>query len=140
MPKIKNILIFIAIVVVLLLTYIFFIKPSPKQAGLVSGGTSNTLPNMDGSSANTNTSNANSLVQKDFLALFSNAKNIKLDDAIFSDPAFGSLRDSSITLTLDGTEGRPNPFAQFGNDTVVVSENDSSTESPTPTTSAPAKP
>ena len=48
-------------------------------------------------------------------------KNIKLNDAIFSDVTFNSLRDSSITLTPDGNEGRPNPFAQFGNENISTS-------------------
>jgi len=138
MPKIKNIIIFIVIALVFFLIYIFLIKPAPKQASLVSGGASKTLPNMDGSFANTNTSNTNSLIQKDFLALFSNTKNIKLDSTIFSDPAFSSLRDSSIALTPDGTEGRSNPFAQFGNDAVSVPTSTSTSISTPASTSAPA--
>ncbi|MEK7471563.1 MAG: hypothetical protein AAB623_02865 [Patescibacteria group bacterium] len=121
MPKIKNIIIFISIALVFFLIYIFFLKPSGEQASLVSSGVGSTLPNMDGSTLNTSTSNTNSFISKDFLVLVSNIKNIKLNDSIFSDPAFNSLHDSSITLTPDGTEGRPNPFAQFGNDAVPVS-------------------
>jgi hypothetical protein len=126
MPKIRNIIIFIVIALVIFLIYVFFIKPSPEQPSLVSSGANATLPNIDGSAVNTSTSNANSEVAKDFLVIFSNIKNIKLNDTIFSDPAFSSLHDSSITLTPDGTEGRPNPFAPFGNDVVPVS-------TPTPT-------
>ncbi|MFA6177293.1 MAG: hypothetical protein WC694_00120 [Candidatus Paceibacterota bacterium] len=131
MPKIKNIIIFIAIALVFFLIYIFFIKPSPKQASLVSAGAKTTLPNMDGSTSNPSTTNTNSSISKDFLLIFSNIKDIKLNDAIFSDPAFISLHDSSIILTPDGTEGRPNPFAQFGNDATlpppVKSSNSTST-------------
>lgn len=118
MPTIKNIIIFIAIAIAFILIYIFFIKSSPEPDNLVSSGTNSTLPNMDGSIINQNASGVSSLITQDFLALFSNIKNIKLDDAIFSSPAFISLRDSSITLIPDGNEGRPNPFAQFGNDSV----------------------
>ncbi len=113
MPKIRNIIIFIIIAVAFILIYIFFIKPSPEEGNLVSLPSGSALPNIDGSSPNTNTSIPNSLANKDFLNLFSSIKNIKLDDAIFSGPAFNSLRDSSIILVPDGTEGRPNPFAQF---------------------------
>jgi hypothetical protein len=140
MPKIKNIIIFIAIALVIFLIYVFFIKPSPEQANLVSEGPSATLPNIDGSSPNPSTSNTNSEVAKDFLVIFSNIKNIKLNDVIFSDPAFSSLHDSSIVLTPDGTEGRPNPFAPFGNDVVVsvpVPENNSN---PVPVVPAPSNP
>ena len=141
MPKIKNIIIFISIALVFFLIYIFFLKPSGEQASLVSSGVGSTLPNMDGSTLNTSTSNTNSFISKDFLVLVSNIKNIKLNDSIFSDPAFNSLHDSSITLTPDGTEGRPNPFAQFGNDAVPVSVTTTTLTPQTNTpTSAPTNP
>ena len=120
MPKIRNIIIFIVIALAFILIYVFFIKPSPSEVNLVSSGTGTTLPNIDGSTPGADTANTNSLITKDFLALFSGVENIKLDDVIFSDPAFNSLHDSSIILIPDGNEGRPNPFAQFGNDVPVV--------------------
>lgn len=114
MPKIRNIIIFIIIAAVFVLIYLFAIKPASPQSSLVSA-----IPaasNTNGSTANTDTAAGSTIDTKDFLTLLLNVKNIKLDDAIFSDVAFNSLRDSSIILTPDGTEGRPNPFAQFGND------------------------
>ncbi|MFA5840691.1 MAG: hypothetical protein WC847_00220 [Candidatus Paceibacterota bacterium] len=118
-PKIKNIIIFSGIALAFILIYIFFIKSSPPQANLES--TANTpLPNIDGTLPGASTINTNSQVAKEFLTLLSSVKNIKLDDVIFSDQAFNTLRDSSITLIPDGTEGRPNPFAQFGNDTIPL--------------------
>ncbi len=145
MPKIKNIIIFTVIAIAFVLIYIYFIKQSPPEANLVSSGTSATLPNIDGSSNNeANTTNTDSLGTKDFLTLFSNIKNIKLDDAIFSDSAFNSLHDSSIVLIPDGTEGRPNPFAQFGNDAILPTITITTTTTPTttiqPTTPAPSTP
>ncbi|MFA5778139.1 MAG: hypothetical protein WC870_01460 [Candidatus Paceibacterota bacterium] len=122
-PKIRNIIIFVTIAAVFVLIYIFFIKPSPPEANLVSSPSTTNLPNIDGSSSEKNNPNMNSEVAKDFLALLLSVKNIKLNDAIFSDPAFSSLHDSSITLTPSGTEGRPNPFAQFGSDSAPVSLN-----------------
>ena len=119
MPNIKNIIIFIAITIAFILIYIFFIRPSPEPDSLVSSGLNSALPNIDGTVPITNTIDNNSLITQDFLELFSNIKNIKLDIAIFSDPAFISLHDSSITLIPDGNEGRPNPFAQFGNDDIA---------------------
>jgi hypothetical protein len=117
MSIIRNIIIFLVIAVVAFLVYFYFIKPPSEQAGLVSAPITSGLPNIDGSMSLINTTDKTS-VTKDFLALLLNVRNIKLDDSIFSDPAFASLRDSSITLSQDGTEGRPNPFAQFGNDSV----------------------
>lgn len=119
-PKIRNIVIFVTIVAIFVLIYIFFIKSSPPEASLVSVPSATSLPNINGSVEDTNVANeVSTLVAKDFLALLLSVKNIKLDDTIFFDAAFNSLHDSSITLTPDGTEGRPNPFAQFGNDSVA---------------------
>ena len=105
MQKVKNIAIFLSIGAVFVLIYIFFIKPSSEDpAALVSSS---------GVSAVTSTGVANedSLLAQEFLTLLLGVKDIRLDDSILRDPAFMSLRDSSITLIQDGTEGRPNPFA-----------------------------
>jgi len=132
MPKIKNIIIFTAIAAAFILIYIFFIRPSPEEENLVLSPGATMLPDMGGTTTGGSAQVAAPLVAKDFLALLLNVKNIKLDDAILSDPAFLTLRDSSIVLIPDGNEGRPNPFAQFGNDAVA---------SPTvPATPAPATP
>ncbi|MEK7219148.1 MAG: hypothetical protein AAB687_00545 [Patescibacteria group bacterium] len=111
MSKIKNIAILVTIVVVLVLSYIFFIKPSTDTTNLISA-TPVSTPDMLARAGD-------STVARDFLTLLLNVKNIKLDDTIFSDKAFTSLRDSSITLTTDGTEGRPNPFAPLGVDNIA---------------------
>src|SRR3989339_183611 len=110
MPTIKNIIIFLTIGGVFVLIYIFFLKPAPSVAPLVSSAPSTVASNTE------TTVEDNQLVAKDFLTLLLSVKSIKLNDTIFSDPAFGSLHDSSITLTPDGTEGRVNPFAPLGTD------------------------
>lgn len=142
MPNTRNIIIFLSIAGVLVLAYVFFIKPAPDQGNLVSSNPE-MLPNVDGSGMD-NIPNGTTLVTKDFLTLLLNVKNIKLDDALFADVAFNSLHDSSITLVPDGTEGRPNPFAQFGNDTVptipIVSETPASSSTTTTTTPATTTP
>lgn len=144
--KIKNIIIFSGIAFAFILIYIFFIKPSSDQANLAPLQNTTTLPNIDGTVPGVGTTNTNPLIAKDFLVLLSSVKNIKLDDTIFSDQAFNSLHDSSITLIPDGTEGRPNPFAQFGNESLPLNTTNlvlppTNTTSPaTPSTSIPAKP
>ena len=70
------------------------------------------------SSSGLNESGAQSSIQQEFLPILLNIKNLKLDDSIFQDPAFLSLTDSSIILVPDGNEGRPNPFAPIGFDTI----------------------
>src|SRR3989344_6581784 len=105
MSKIKNILIFIAVGGALALVYVYFIRSPEESTGIISSTPSGEVTQLDGE---------NPSVAGDFLRLLLSVKNIRLDDAIFSDNAFNSLRDSSIMLTPDGSEGRPNPFAAFG--------------------------
>ena len=94
--------------------YVFFIKSSPDQGSLVLSPSNTSLPDANNLPADINIQNPTSLVARDFLTLLLNVKNIKLNDAVFSDPAFINLHDTPINLIPDGTEGRPNPFAQFG--------------------------
>ena len=110
MLKTKNIVIIIVTGIILVFIYMYFIKPSSTPDNLIS--VTSTVPD-------TMASIGDSSVARDFLTLLLNVKNIKLDDTIFSDNAFTSLRDSSITLTADGTEGRANPFAPLGSDNIV---------------------
>ncbi len=117
MPKIKNILIFVGIGVALVAIYVFLIKPKPPVDSLVSSTPSTAV-------SNSVSTDDNSLITQDFLNLLLNVKNIKLNDAIFSDVAFTNLDGShSITLTQDGTEGRPNPFAPLGSDISAAANN-----------------
>ena len=120
-PKIRNIVIFTAIAAASILIYVFFIKSAPPEDNLISLSPGMPLQNMSGLPLETGALNGSPTAGQDFLALLLNIKTIKLNDAIFSDPAFKNLHDSSIILIPDGTEGRPNPFAQFGNDTAVIS-------------------
>jgi len=109
--KIKNIIIFLIIAAALILVYVFFLKKGPDEANLTSSSpeTANLLPNADISSQGIP-------VDTEFLSILLSIKNIRLNDTIFSSLAFTSLRDSSITLDPDGTEGRKNPFAPIGFD------------------------
>ncbi len=109
LPKIKNAIIFISIAAVLGLAYVFLIKESPSDT-LVS------YPQADGTAADATAP----ALDQDFLPLLLSVKSIRLDDSIFSDPAFMNLVDGSILLVPDNNEGRPNPFAPLGADAVTV--------------------
>lgn len=111
MPKIRNIIIFISIAVVLSLGYLFFFKKD-EAPDLVSSSGQTTLTVVD---ADKNI--ANSQIVANTLPVLLSIQSIKLDDSIFSDPAFVRLVDTSIILVPDGNEGRPNPFAPIGFDT-----------------------
>lgn len=115
-PKIKNAILFIVIALVMIAVYVFFIKTDSEQANLVSTlGEEETVDTF--TSVGDTETQADSQIAKDFLAVLLSVKNIRLDDSIFSDVAFMSLKDSSILLKPDGSEGRPNPFAPIGADT-----------------------
>lgn len=116
-PKIKNAIIFISIGIVMILIYIFFIKKDTPQSNLVTETSSSNV----GAVQVAGLSEEDSEIAKNFLSLLLSVKNIKIEDSIFSDPAFVGLRDSSISLNPDGTEGRPNPFAPVGVESSFVS-------------------
>jgi hypothetical protein len=118
MAKLKNIIIFVVIAVVLFAIYYYVIRQPSDQANLVSTPGGSTLPDLGGAPTVNQEAvpDLSSIGAQDFLALLLSVRNIKLDDSIFSDPAFASLHDSTIVLVPDGTEGRPNPFAPFGQD------------------------
>jgi len=98
----------------LILAYVFFFGgDKAEEDALVS-----TSP--DASTTESGASGAGLVIAQDFLSLLLNVKSIRLDDSIFADPAFLSLRDSSIMLIPDGTEGRPNPFAPIGSDIIAA--------------------
>ncbi len=115
--KIKNIIIFTVIAALLILAYILFFKPTASQQNLVSSSstsaTGTALPDA-------NTLSQNSVIAQNFLAVLLSVRSIKLDDSIFSDPAFTNLHDSSISLASPGPgdEGRLNPFAPIGSDAI----------------------
>ncbi len=113
--KIKNIIIFTVVAAVLILVYVLFIKKAPDQQNLVS---SRTNTSSSTTTSNTGSLDQNASITKNLLSVLLSAKSIKLNDAIFSDPAFIGLRDSSIPLpSLSiGDEGRLNPFAPIGSD------------------------
>jgi hypothetical protein len=66
---------------------------------------------------------------REILALLADMKKIKLDESIFSDPAFQSLQDLSIELVPE-PKGRPNPFAPLGRDALINDGDGTATTSP----------
>ena len=74
--KIKNIIIFIVIGVVLIFVYIYFFKSKAPEASLTSTSGNPVIPSTNGSDANLS-------IGKDFLTVLLNVKNIKLDDSIY---------------------------------------------------------
>ncbi len=112
-PKIKNIIIFVTIGAVFIFIYLFFIRSSTPTPSLVASPQDTTAS----TGTDAGSSVLNDATTQDFLSTLLSVNNIKLDTTILSDPAFISLHDSTVLLTPDPNPGRPNPFAQFGDDT-----------------------
>lgn len=72
-----------------------------------------------GAPATSPTSNID--MNNDFLSSLLSIQSIKLDDRIFSDPAFLALQDFNRPLLPDTDPGRPNPFAPIGTDSSGLS-------------------
>lgn len=117
---IKNILIFIIILVIIGVAYFMFFGKTKN----VPAATSNSALQTSAGTAPTNSViNPNPLtgaeatrISQEFVNQLINLQAIKLKDDIFSSLAFQSLQDFSIVLVQPGNEGRPNPFAPFGAD------------------------
>ncbi len=118
--KIKNIILFLGIGAVLVAVYVMFLKPKPATPNLVSGttGTTTQTPTTNAGTVVDDKTKENSDLAKQFLSLLLSVRSINLDNQIFSEPSFVSLKDSTIVLVDDGSEGRPNPFAPIGSDTL----------------------
>lgn len=107
---IRNLILFIVIGGILAGGFYYvFNKNTPEEANITSSG--------NGEPINTTTSNTTNTSSKESLS------GIKLDTSIFSNPAFLSLRDSSVILIPRGNEGRPNPFLPIGIDNTANSLN-----------------
>ena len=117
-PKIKNIIMFVLIGGSLTASYVLFFGGDTEETQIIEQPGTQIIPGDGMGMGNgvgmvpggVNSSGAVS----DFLPVLLNVKGIRLDDSIFVDPAFSTLRDSSILLVPDGTEGRKNPFAPIG--------------------------
>lgn len=115
MPKIKNIIIFLVIGGAMVFDYITLTKKDTAQPDLVTSSQSRATETPTTASIE-----VDNQLSKDFLTVLLSIKNITLDDSIFSDVAFMNLKDSTIVLLPDGSEGRPNPFAPIGAENNVV--------------------
>lgn len=111
---IKNVLIGVAVIGVLLLAYFFLFKKGPEEAVLTSS--------TDGATSSSLTSETS----RDFISLLLSVRSIKLNDSILNEPAFLSLKDTTITIIQNEDEGRPNPFAPIGSEAISSSVSSSS--------------
>lgn len=134
--KIKTIIIIVIVAIVLVLIYIFFIKKAPEAMLTNSSG----APMTGSTTTSTDTNLETAQIGQDFVSLLLSVKSIKLDDSIFKNEAFISLKDSSILLVPTKNEGRPNPFAPIGSEVIIIPTLPPPPTTPPPTTPLPATP
>jgi len=99
------------IIVVLLAGYVYF--------AYFAGSSAPTLSSSD---------TANTALSQNLLVTLQNLQTIKLDDSIFSDPAFISLTDFGVTISPEAV-GNPDPFLPLTG-TAAASGNSSSIKLP----------
>lgn len=119
--KIKNIIIFVGIGIVLVVIFVLFLKPKPKEANILSSNSTSSNNLFPSKVVTVGDQGKNQVdIANSFLPILLSIKSINLDDSIFSDIAFASLKDSSIFLTIQpSSEGRVNPFAPIGVDSLI---------------------
>ncbi|MDQ5954864.1 MAG: hypothetical protein QG583_792 [Patescibacteria group bacterium] len=111
-PKIKNIIIFVGIGLVLVVLYIVLFNKKPEEESFIVSTTTEEERAIDAFSATL--PDENSEIAQEFLAELLSIKSLQLDDAIFAGIVFSSLKDPDVVITQDEKEGRPNPFAPIG--------------------------
>ena len=108
----KGIIILIGVAFIAVFYVLFFKNDKQPVSDL-----SSSVPVENTVNAGLNTTDTS--LGSELLSTLLNLKTIKLNDQIFQNQSFTSLRDFTITLVATGTEGRPNPFAPIGNDQAV---------------------
>lgn len=106
------ILIIVVLLVVAVLVYFFVIKgkstgTQAQPTGLVST-TTGTAQGLQTPVASTSSTGSQ------VVEILRNLSVLKLDDAVFRNPAFSLLSDISIALPPVSNQGRRNPFAPIG--------------------------
>jgi hypothetical protein len=118
--NIKNIIIFVIILIIVAVGYYLFFGKTSSLTGVAPSSSLQTstgqVPIDSVIDPNSMTTIDASQISQEFVNQLLNLQAIKLNDDIFSSLAFQSLQDFSIVLVQPGNEGRPNPFAPFGSD------------------------
>ncbi len=96
----KKIITIIVVILVILLAFWYL-------------GTSNTANTTGDSSLTASQSTSESTDAQYIYSLLQQMGQVKLDDSIFSDPSFESLKDNTVSFSAEPA-GRANPFAPVG--------------------------
>lgn len=121
MKSTSNILLWIGLAVVIVAALVYFFARSgsapaaSNNATLVSTSTGTAQGLQSQAAANGSAKNPSG---DQIVALLRNVSSIQLNDSLFQSPAFATLTDLSIALPAVTSQGRRNPFAAAGTDTM----------------------
>ncbi len=129
--SLKKIIILVVLIAIAAFVYgYFFKKPATGPASPLSSSTGANSP------SSAPLPSTEDQIGQEFLSLLLNLRTLKLDDSIFTDRSFTSLRDYTTELSLTDAKGRVNPFAPIGTDQIVTVSPDLTTTQSSVTTSA----
>lgn len=117
---IKKIIIGVVVIAFISIVASFFINRDSNTSGnalqsTTTGGTG--APLTQNATTNPNLLNTEN-INREFVSMLLNLQSITLNDDIFSEPAFKALVDNTVRLNQPGNQGRPNPFAPIGTDSI----------------------
>lgn len=101
----KNILVFVLLVAAAIVAYAVFFRNEPSPSDGLSA-----VPSFSSDAGEFSAGGSGD----QFLSALLNLQTIRLDDSLFADPSFSSLKDFTIILAQPASVGRPNPFAPIG--------------------------
>jgi hypothetical protein len=115
---IKISLISVVVLGVAFAAYSFLSKESSDtDVGLVSGFTAQPVSSLGDQNPVSGVE-----IGQEFISMLLSLRSLDLDTTLFQDPSFLSLIDKTITFQDPGGNGRPNPFAPIGSDSIVPTE------------------
>lgn len=129
-PKLKKLLVFVVIIVIVLVAYSMFFKGDSATPGLQSSA---------GTQSGAIATSSESAYGQEFLTLLLNLKKISLDDSLVTSNAFLGLQDFTKVLISQNNQGRPNPFAPIGSDSNLAPTPVTAPVTPTAPTISPSQ-
>ncbi len=109
----KTLLIILAVIAIAAAAYFVLGNSNQEPAsGLVADSTNAPVSSPINQSASTLTAE----IGQEFIATLLSLQSINLDTTLFSNPAFVTLENRTLTFEDIQTNGRPNPFAPIGTD------------------------
>ncbi len=130
----KKIIIAIVIIVLGIIAFSMLSSSKTKSTASLSSSGEDAIPTINEGD-----------VGEEFLSTLLNLNSIELNESVFNDQTFRSLKDFTITLIPETNVGRENPFAPIGTDEATpagtfIDTKTTGTTTGTQTTTSPVTP